>query len=440
MLIRVRAIAERVRGSLFYIPALFVVAAALATWLVTTADERYGPQLGDVPILLSASVDSARSVLSTIAGATITVAGIVFSVTVVSVQLASSQFSPRVLRGFLRDRFSQVVIGVVVGTFTYALLLLTQTRASGIADGEPAVTRNLGLTVAVVLAATAILAIVAFIDHSARSMQVGEIIARVTQETRDRIESLFPPPGEREDIVLTDMARPHGDAHVVPAPRDGWVQQLDSEGVLRALPPGASARLDVRIGTFVTAGAPLVTVWPPPDDPDGLHDRLPGAFGFGRGRTMQQDVLFGIRQLVDIALRALSPGINDPTTAHDVLVSLGAVVGDVLTRDLPSRVERGPDDRVLYRPHDPTHADFVHRAFDQIRIAAAPQPGVVVAVLHTLERLNGIVERAGVSGRAEPLRRQAELVVATFESAGHLDHDVQRVRRAAIAAGLLEGA
>jgi uncharacterized membrane protein len=193
----------------------------------------------------------------------------------------------------------------------------------------------------------------------------------------------------------------------------------------------------VRVGTFVAEGAPLVTLWPAPDEPDAIGARVAGAFGLGRGRTMQQGVLFGIRQLVDIALRALSPGVNDPTTANEVLVSLGSVVGDLLTRDLPPRVERGQEDRVLYRPHDPTHADFVHRAFDQIRIAAASQPHVAVALLHTLERLSDVLERADLSGRAEPLRRQAELVVATIESAGHLDHDVERVRRVATAAGQL---
>lgn len=431
--LKLRALAEELRGSLFYVPSIFVVVSGLLALLVIRIDIS-SPESGDIPVLLSVTVDSARSILSTIAGATITVAGIVFSVTVVSVQLASSQFSPRVLRGFLRDRFQQSVIGLVVGTFTYCMFVLATTRVSGNTN-DAAAAPSLAVTLAIVLAVASMIGIIAFIDHSARAMQVGEIIRRVTSETRDRIDALHGrEPGTNRDLA-TPTAGPPIDAErrVARAWTDGWIQQLHGPALLRALPPGTYIRLDSRVGGYVTDDTPLFTYWVPATtertDPDAQQVRQ--AFVIGSSRTMQQDVMFGIRQLVDIGLRALSPGINDPTTAYEVIVHIGSVLSDLLRRELAPRVLTDDEGRVLAMPLALDHADHVDRAFDQLRIAAATQPTVLISLLSTIARLEAVLVADGFDHRTPPLNRQARLIVDLADQQGFLPEDRDRVHAAA---------
>lgn len=436
-MLRVRAFLERVRGSLFYIPALYVVVAVGLAWGVVRLETAAADVVRALP-LVTTTVESARSVLTTIAAATITVAGIVFSVTVVSVQLASSQFSPRVLRGFLRDRFQQGVIGVVVGTFSYCLFVLVGTRLSE-PGAELSPAPSLAVTIAIVLALAAIVAIIAFIDHSARSMQAGEIIRRVTAETHELIDRMCTPVGEAPP-GSGGTAVPSGPGLLVRADAEGWVQQLDPGGLLEAAPPGATLRLDVRVGSFVAVGMPLCTVWAPDLDDDRAEevaDAVRGSVAVGGARTMQQDIAFGVRQLVDIAVRALSPGINDPTTAYEAIVHLGALLAHVAHRDLPPRVRTDDEGRTLVAAADLDHADLVERAFAQVRVAAASHPSVSIAILRVIGDLEALLRHRGLDDRIPPLREQAALVVAGAVDAIDLAHDRDRVRAVAAELDLL---
>lgn len=432
-MIKLRAVADHVRGSLFYVPSLFVVLAGALAWGVIRLD---GTVLSDgegAPLLLSVTVESARAILGTIAGATITVAGIVFSVTVVSVQLASSEFSPRVLRGFLRDRFQQNIIGIIVGTFTYCTFVLANIRVSSSGDSDQPVP-SLPVTIAIVLAVASILGIVAFIDHSARSMQVGHIIRRVTAETRARIAVLYREPSA--DVRCSDVPPPEPDGvpHVVRAWEDGWIQQLSEDRLCRAAAPDSYVRIDSGVGAFVVEDTPLVTLWSS-DEPDVA--RIREAFVIGAERTMQQDVMFGIRQLVDIGLRALSTGVNDPTTAYEVIVHLGAILADVLQSELPARVRVDDHGRTLVLTDRHDHAAHVERSFGQLRIAGAGQPAVLIRLLRTLHLLDELMLDLGLEDRRAPIRRQARLVVATAEQADYIDEDLEEIRRAADELGLL---
>lgn len=436
-----RAMVERTRASLFYLPALYVVAAAIGARGLVVLDDEFASAISRAPLLVNVTVESARSILGTIAGATITVAGIVFSVTVVSVQLASSQFSPRVLRGFLRDRFSQNVIGLVIGTFTYCMLVLSTTRVSG-PDASIAPAPSLAVTLAIALAVGSILAIIGFIDHSARSMQVGHIIARVASETRGTIARTCS--DDRDDALsIHEQPLPEGPREVIHADRTGWVQQIDRDDLARSLPPGSYARLDARVGSFVTEGIGLCTYWLPDHDERDEHDRervardLRDEIGIGSSRTMQQDIAFGIRQLVDIALRALSPGINDPTTAIEVLVHLGDVLAELQRRHLPPRVLVGVDGQVVVAMADLTHADLIDRAFDQLRIAAREHPAVLIVMLRVLGQLATLAGEDAHARRA-PLERQARIAIEMAELADHHPHDLERIRAAAAAGGFID--
>lgn len=424
-MIQLRALAERVRGSLFYVPMLFVLAAGILAWGALALDDAFVADLDRLPVLVATTVESARSILSTIAGATITVAGIVFSVTVVAVQLASSQYSPRVLRNFLRDRLAQTVIGVVVGTFTYCMFVLASIRVSG-PDAETSVAPSLAVTVAIALAVISILGIVGFIDHSARSMQATVIIERVTAETRRRISRVYIAREEgRPKEPVSPSPPPLGaPRHLVRAWTDGWVQQISPTSILEAAPPGSYVRLDTRVGAYVIPDTPLLTVW---GDEEPATDHLHAAFVIGASRTMQQDVPFGIRQLVDIALRALSTGINDPTTAEEVLVHLGSILADLFQHDLPARVHSDDQGRVLAVPDRVDHAELVAAAFDQIRVAAGGQPAVLVKLLDTIGSLDELLVDRDLEHRRPVLRRQAELVVETVEHGDLAPSDRERI-------------
>jgi len=443
VLVRIRAALEAFRDSLFFLPALFVVAAVALAQAMLALDDRVSLS---VPSFLRFTVDSARALLSTVAGATVTVTGIVFALTALSVQLASSQFSPRVVRGFLRDRFAQLAIGFMSGTFTYSLVVLRAVRTP---DGDAsAVVPNLSAGLALVFAVGVVLMILAYVDHTAQSLQATHLIGKITRETIELVRRRFPEVGQGAYQPPIPADLPAAGPKVV-AGHSGWLQQVSEAALLEALPAGATLRVDVRVGSFVHAGQRLSTWWSPePGDDHGhgddegeeeLAERLGEAFALGRARTMQQDVEFGLRQLVDIALRALSSGINDATTAYECIVHLGAVLYEILGRDLPPAAVEGDDGRRLLRPGELTHDDYVERAFGQIRRSAAPLPDISLALVLTLGRLAAELEEQGLAGRSTALADQARLVVSGVAAEGPLPEDLVVLHRALAEAGFAAG-
>jgi uncharacterized membrane protein len=431
---RFRLRIEQVRGSLFFVPALYVAAAIAAAVLMRALDHHLASSGVELPLVLQFTPESARVLLSTIAGATVTVAGTVFAVTVVSIQLGSSQFSPRVIPGFLRDSQQKQVMGFIVGTFTYCLLVLSSVAGSS-ADPWPGVP-HLSVDFAVAQAVAAILGIVAYLDHMARSLQVGEIIRRVARETVQRIDELFPnAAGDSRPPIVHDEPLPEGASRIVRSQASGWVRHVDLDRILEALPAGGIFALDVRNGSFVGKGQPVGRLWPSDGDAATVEQTVRSAVVLGGTRMMLQDVAFGIRQLVDIALRALSPGINDPTTAYDVIVHLGDVLRDLLWRDL-APVVRVRDRRRLISAADLSHDDYVSRTFDQIRVAAAAHSAMVAALLIVLGSLVADLERDGLAHRALALRRQAALLMEGFAAANPLEADLASVRSLAARHGL----
>ncbi|CAN5237459.1 DUF2254 domain-containing protein [soil metagenome] len=429
-MVRLRAIFESFRDSLFFLPALFVIAAVFIAQGMLDLDERVS--LESVPTYLRFTVDSARALLSTVAGATITVTGIVFALTALSVQLASSQFSPRVVRGFLRDRFAQAAIGFMAATFTYSLVVLRAVRTPE-GDGS-SVVPNLSAALALVMAVAVVIVILAYVDHTAQSLQATQLIGHVTEGTVALVAKRFPDLGDGEDQPPSPPG-PTTPGTRVDAPRSGWLQQVSEADLLDALPPCSTIRVDVRVGSFVHTGRRLCTLWADEQGDGDLHGEIIKAFAFGGVRTMQQDVAFGIRQLVDIALRALSTGVNDATTAYECIVHLGEVLYEILRRDLPPAVRRGEDGRCVLRPCELTHDDYVGRAFDQIRTNAVAMPDLSVALLRTLGILATELDDLGLGHRVPPLARQARLVVAGATAKDPLPEDLELVRHAAITAG-----
>src|SRR5262245_5619558 len=329
--LRRRAWRDRARESLLFLPSMMLFGAIALALILGELDPTADAEL---PVTFTFAPSTASTLLSTIAGATITTAGVVFSLLVVSLQLASAQFSPRVLRGFWRDRLGQVLIGLLLSTFAFCVIALA--RLDPEAEQAPA----LIVLVSLLLALASVLAIVVYLDRISRQQYVGRIIARVSDETLSLIKEL--PYGPQIGVRIGDPVPPPelvGEPLVVWAPGDGWVQQISRRAVVAAVPPGSMVRLETRVGAYLVRGTPLITIWPGPPEPD--HDRTRRLAGdaviLGPARTMQQDIDFGLRQLNDIALRALSAAINDPTTATEVVLRLGSVLRPLLLAELPSQ-------------------------------------------------------------------------------------------------------
>jgi uncharacterized membrane protein len=408
-----------------FVFVLLAIALAQATIAVDSALEDAGVTL---PAVLRTTITAGHSLLTTIATATITVAGVAFSISLLVVQLASTQYSPRVLHSFYRDRFTKISLGFVVGTFSYSLLVL-RTVHRGVGGQQEAVIPNVSILTALVLGIIAILTIVAFIDHSAHSISVSQIVQLITEETREQIARLHPE--RRDDAPEPPPApAPPDDALEVAADRDGWLQQIDGRRLLEALPPGGVALIDAHPGKFVAEGIALCRVWPAPTDEAErarLEKRVGAAVHLGRRRTMQQDVEFGLRQLADIALRALSPGVNDPTTANEAISHATAILRELMARDLPPRSEEDEEGRRLVRLDARTFRDYADVAFDQVRRAAADHPAVIVHLLRSLGPIVRYLEDAGLFDRAAILREKATEAIRQVEAADHLDEDLAGV-------------
>ena len=434
MIVRLRAVAEAIRNSLFFVPVVCVMfGLALAVGMLAL-DQRV--ELGSVPSMLRFTVESARELLATMAGAIITVAAIVFALTGLSVQLASSQFSPRVVRGFLRDRTAQFSIGFTVGTFTYTVVVLRAVRS---ADDAPDVVPVFSTALALALAVAAVVVIVAFVSRTAHRLQSSELIRSVAEETLGAVRRELPARGEGGRGSATPRVHPPALGSAVGADSMGWITQISAEEILDVLPAGGMARVEVKVGQFVHPGRRLCTVWAELDSQDRAQRRVNRAFAVGTSRTMQQDIGFGIRQMVDIALRAISPGVNDPTTAHECIVHLGAVLFEILRRDLPPTAVFGQDGRCVVLADRLSYADYVSQAFDEIRQSAVALPSLASALVETLAGMASELKADGIleDERGEALARQVRLVVAGVERSCPLADDAKPVLDAAD--GLLTG-
>lgn len=419
-LVRFRSLQDRIRSSLFVVPMVFVFGGVVLGELMLVADGR----VDGIPMGLTATVDSARSVLSVVAGATLAFAGIAFSVSLLLISLASSQFSPRVVNGLFRDPFNTRVMGFVVGTFTYCLVVLRAVRGP-FEEGGTVVIPSISILLAVVLGIASVLSIIAFIDHAAHAMDVSKILHRVTNDSIERIRAEWPETSA-PDVAIDS---PLGDGFSILLDRQGWIQHIENSDLLEGLEQGSCMRVETSPGRYAIPGTPLATVWPEPADPELATERALQAIVVGETRTMRQDVSFGVRQLVDVALKALSPGINDPTTAQDAMFHLGAVLREILARSAPPRVIEGSEGRVLHLPEEPVQAELIDLAFDEVRIASAAQPTVSIYLLEVLHLLAASLDARDVESGAR-LRRQADLVLEVSERADLTLFDHERVRSA----------
>ncbi|HEX6221871.1 MAG TPA: DUF2254 domain-containing protein [Acidimicrobiia bacterium] len=420
-----RNLIRRVTDSLFTISVLIVLACIGAAFGALYLDSTFAESLDGWPIVLGTTVVGGRAMLTTVASATITVAAIVFSITALSTQMAASQYSPRALGGFFEDPFQQAVIGLVIGTFLYALLVLAS-LSSAIIDGGAEATPSVSVTLALVLGVLSVVAIVWYINRSLRRMQIDSVVRRIAAGSRRAID-LHLQSGDSEEPTNLGGHPPEGPPGTVRAESSGWVTRIDAERALSALEAGSTARIDVRVGEAVSPGDRIATIWPDPGEGWSGMDQVRRSVVTASERSLELDPTFGMRQLVDIALRALSPGVNDPTTAVDVIHHLKTPVRRVLLSDAPRRVYSREGDRKVFLAEIPGRSEYVHAAFSEIRLAAAGQPYVLRALIEVLDDLRSDLEGEHLTSRRSAVEEEVELTVETARSSGLPVPDLKRV-------------
>lgn len=432
MTTRLRQSWQLLRESLWFVPGLLVLSAfGLAYGLIEGDSNTSFGGAKQFPLLFGAGAEGSRGMLTAIAGSMLTVAALAFSLTLSTISQVSSQYSPRVLRNFMRDRVNQVVMGYFVGVFAYCLIVLGTIRGTDEQKFVPATAVLAGL----LLALGGVAALIFFIHHIAESLQTGTIVRHIFHETDKAIDDLFPDRfGEPvDDPAKAQVALRYSDEETgwvpVLSAETGYLQRIDTEGLLRwATQHRVVLRIERDMGAFVSEGTRLFSVRsgmerPDPDKAD-WPDNLLDYVSIGRHRNVEQDVAFGIQQLVDITLKALSPGVNDTTTAIMAIDYLGATVGRLAEREFPARLRSdGQHLRVLARTSD--FATYVRLAFDLPRINAKGNHAVFRRLLRAL---SVTADAARSPDRKPVLAEQARLLMDYADQTLTTDYEKQQVR------------
>lgn len=418
---RIKRIWSNLRSSFWFVPSVILgLGIVFAVALIELDSNWSGQWLARWPRLFGVSAEGARGMLSTIAGSMMTVVGVAFSMTLVTLALASSQYTSRILRNFMGDRVVQVVLGIFTGIFTYCLIILRAIRSGDDGGFVP----SLAVSFAVILAIGGIGALIYFIHHIAASIQASTIIASVARETLESIDRLFPSKlGEEAKSEGAEHARglmPEGRWQAVPAPGNGYIQGADNDTLLRvAKAQKAIVRMERGIGEFVVQDTPLVSLAQdhPPDV--GVIAELQNAYGIDRHRTVTQDTGFGIRQLVDMALKALSPGVNDTTTAVMCVDYLAAILSRLAARDIPSS-HRFEDRELRVIAIGLTFASLVAESFDQIRGSAEGNLSILLRMLGALHTIGSLTDSVT---RKQILVLHAQCIAETAEQSLKFQRD-----------------
>ncbi|WP_236830073.1 DUF2254 domain-containing protein [Blastococcus sp. KM273128] len=363
--------AARSRGPLWVWPAASGLVAVAVSWALGQVEPRSGFLAG----LWPADTSAAGTLLQLVATTAVTIATLTFSITIVALQLASQQFSPRLLRDFVRDGVTKRVLSVLTAAFLFAV-----TGLRGVNSAQPVPT--LVLLVAALLGAACVAALLAFISHMVRMLRVDTMMTRVHDDTRRAIETFYGPytgHGQRSPDELRLESREGRPVH---APRSGFVEVVDTDTLVEAARRrDAVVRIEVRPGDMITMGSPIATTWGGSED---LDDAVQAAVVLNNERTIDQDAAFGFRQLEDIAVKAMSPSINDPVTAATAIGHMGDLLVWLTGRHLGPTLHADDEGtgRAIVPDRDMRY--YLDLACGQVTRFGGSEPTLVTALLRML--------------------------------------------------------
>lgn len=396
---------DHVRTSLWFVPVMCVLVGVGVSFGTIAIDRAFDFEL--IPPSFTGGPDAALAILSTVAASMVSLTALVLTVTMVVVQLAMGQFSPRIVQRILQDKPSQMAIGIFVATFAHAMLAMREVRFEK-GGSVPGV----AIVVAFVLVLVSIMVLVLYVHHIGRSLRVSALIELVGTDTRELLEDLYPDHGDEPEP---------GSGRVVAAPRSGVINHVGHESLVEiARDADCTLELVAALGEFVPAGAPLVIVHGDPSDLD--DDEVTGAVVLGLERTLDQDVAYGLRLLVDIAERSLADSpFLDPTTAVQAIDRLHDCLRQLARRPFPDGTHRDDDGDVRLVVPSMDWEAYVRLAFEEIRLAGAGSPQVSRRLRAALEDLKTVA----LPERVDELDRQLSLLTDSVEDATTLDRDRQ---------------
>jgi uncharacterized membrane protein len=406
---------DRLRTSFWFLPSTMAIVAILLSFALVNLDASLDAEtIRKVDWIYTFGPEGARAILSAIASSMVTVAGLTFSITMLTLQLASSQFGPRLLRNFMRDRGNQVVLGTYLSTFIYCLLVLRTVRGTEDSHFVP----HTAVAGGVLLALASIAVLIYFIHHVANAIRIETLLEELASETRATIDRLYP---ERMGRNIPPQAevhrgnRPPSDfdqrVRQILAPQGGYVQRVDTDALVRfAVEGNLVLRIDARPGRFVWDNQALLSAYPKDAVSGETEDQLRSAFVLGAERTPEQDLEFSVRRIVEIAQRALSPGINDPTTALYCIDRLGETFAYLARRDIPSAMRMDESGRVRILTETADLDQLAGPAFRAVARYGSTDSDVLDKLLATFDALLQVAPSgsAGISKLREQLRAEKQ--------------------------------
>ncbi|MBW6493493.1 MAG: DUF2254 domain-containing protein [Burkholderiaceae bacterium] len=420
---------SNLRSTFWFLPFLIIMASIVYAVVLIQIDYSGGDLwLAQWPRVFGVGADGARDMLSTLASSMMTVMGITVSMTLLALSLASSQYTSRILRNFMRNRVTQITLGTFAGIFVYCLIVLHTVRS-----GDAPFVPSLAVFFAFVLAFGGIAVLIFFIHHIASSIQASSIIASVAHETYAAIDRLLPekqgPGPDKAEGEENERLLPSLDErtwYAVPAQVSGYIQSVDNDAILRlARAARTIVRMEHGVGEFIVQDAALVSLaltYPP--DQEAIT-ALNGAYSIGSYRTVDEDPAFGIRQIVDMALKALSPGVNDTSTAVMCVDYLTAILTRLACRHFPpSPRYEGETLRVIAIV--PNFEGLLAEAFDQVRNSAAGNVAIVGRMLGAIDTIASLTVNPR---RRQALKEQAQWIAELADRSIASTHDRARINR-----------
>ncbi|CDH45198.1 DUF2254 domain-containing protein [Candidatus Contendibacter odensensis] len=436
MITKLRHWWQEMQSSFWFLPAVMVLDAVVLATLLIILDASVDLQVVERwPLLFGAGAAGARGLLTAVASSMVTVAGVVFSITIVALSLTSSQYTSRVLRNFMRDRVNQVVLGIFVGIFAYCLVVLRTIRGGD----EGAFIPPLAVLTGLILAFVGIAVLIYFIHHISKSIQASFIIATAAQETLAAVDQLF-------SQELGESAEEDTDGYLVksfaeqawsavPARKTGYIESIDSDALLNlARKYQTIVRMEHGIGEFIVEGTSLISVAKRGGVDDATTDELNGVYVIGRQRVVEQDAAFGIRQIVDIAMKALSPGVNDTTTAVICVDYLTAILARLATRRITASHWMDDQRELRVMARGPSFESLLNEAFDQIRQNAESNVAILLRMLGSLQTIavltSSLNRRWLLQQKVEEIAEAAERTIVSPHDRVRFERRLARVREA----------
>ncbi|AGA80078.1 DUF2254 domain-containing protein [Echinicola vietnamensis] len=388
---------SNLQSSFWFVPLLLIVCALLAAFGLVFLDDAVDIKpTGVFGYFMIGSADSARSVLSTVAGAMIGVAGTVFSITLVALTLASSQFGPRLLQNFMHDKLNQVVLGSYIATFTYCLVVLSTVKSSDSVQFLP----TISVGFAIILALVNIFLLVIFIHHISINIQADQVVSNVNSGLNRNFKRLFPKEEDKEEVheitesEIEQLKEKALFKKVFKIDRSGYLQVVNRQRLIGlAQEIEGFIELQSHAGHFLVEGQEVFVVYGDKELEEGFEGRLLGAMLIGSKRNSTQDSEFAVRQMVEVASRALSPGVNDPYTAITCIDKLTDSICYLTSVNLPGPYRFDEEKKLRLILNTMSFDGVVSVAFNQIRQFGQSSPAVLIRLMDAMVTIYTLSQR-----------------------------------------------